>query len=112
MAISEAQSGNAVRDRGLHGNQLQHIELARRTEQYAAFVLRLARCSMRGPCCVALREIECLRVGRLVFLPSRYRIGDSQLERLQSLRPIQQRVQLRALTYAIERRSDNGLVGV
>ena len=43
MVIRKAQRCHAVRDRGLHGNELQHIELARRTEQYAAFVLRFAR---------------------------------------------------------------------
>ena len=43
MVFGKAQSGDSVRGRGLHGNELQHIELARRTEQYAAFVLRFAR---------------------------------------------------------------------
>ena len=67
---------------------------------------------MRDPGCVALREVECLRVRRLVFLPACYRVGESQLERLHSLRPTEQRLQLRAQSSAIERHCRIGLVGV
>ena len=67
---------------------------------------------MRDPGRVALREVECLRVRRLVFLPACYRVGESQLERSQPLRLIQQRVQLRAQSGAIEHRCDIDLVGV